>query len=957
MENNLVRFGIQAVTYSVLLNVARSRQREQHLPREKLLVWGFGLGAASAILMIIFVSIQMLGIVERQAVYAFLVPTERALMMASILVVAGAFLHYILDHERLARAYIRIGLVISFICLMIAWWLWPRYLAVLTEASFHTVWVSWIFQAPSAVLILIAIILLRNKRNWLANIVTIALTSYLLGDLFFLFNYATGRAHNRITCPIGNSFYLLTIPLLAYVYLREQTIERKEAQKDLEAYRQHLEELVDERTAELKEEVLERKQTERAFEQLSRRYELILGSAGEGICGIDRQGCFSFVNPAAARMLGYEVSELVGKPCHATCHHSRADRSPYPIEECPICSRSSQEFSSHGEDEIFWKKDQNCFPIRYICNPTYQSGELTGSVLVFRDITVRKRSEAELAQRTANLAAQNAIAAALSRSLDLGAILDTALDEVVSVMKAELGLIFLWDPDQKKLNLQSSRGPILPDGGKVSAQDCYCCEAVSTEAMNSLQATVRPVSQDPLATTTSIVNRAGLKTLVSVPLVSNDMPVGALTLGSRQTAPVQAPELELLTAIGQQIGMAVENAHLYQKAERSTKELTWLHQMSIVLTSTLDAAKIYDQIIEQSVQLVNCQIACVLTWEDEKQSPKLISSFGMTEADEEHIQAQAGSAINLPDLVRCQETIVIGDVQADPRVPLAWVEKLNLRTLLCVPIRGMNESLGSLVLMDRRPSQVWKHEEIVWIESFVNRAAVALMNANLHQQLEWAAALEERQRIAADMHDGLAQTVSLLGLQIEEAMERIKMGASHEAVEELSTTRETVERVSVDVRRSIASLQGTPQPRRSLQELLRELSTQLPVGDGPEIKLVDNVQKPLFLPPEERGQVMLVVQEALLNAHRHAQAEHIHLILESGESQAKITVEDDGIGFDPHAWWEHSQNHFGLGIIHARAARIGAKLQIDSTPGKGTRVILVLPLGRSFANRQLGSTS
>ena len=245
--------------------------------------------------------------------------------------------------------------------------------------------------------------------------------------------------------------------------------------------------------------------------------------------------------------------------------------------------------------------------------------------------------------------------------------------------------------------------------------------------------------------------------------------------------------------------------------------------------------------------------------------------------------------------------------------------------------------------MDRQSTRHWRYEEIVLIEAFVNRAAVALMNANLHKQLEWAAALEERQRIAADMHDGLGQTVSLLGLQIDNAMELIKTGSEQQAVDELSMTRETVKQVSVEVRRSIASLQRKPQPLRSIQELLTNLPDKLSWVDKTPIHFDFKLQEPLFLPQEQGDQVLFVVQEAMLNANRHAHAKHIMLTLEFRDQAVCISVEDDGTGFEQGAWWETSQSHFGLGVMHSRAARIGAELQIDSAPGRGTRVTLTLP--------------
>lgn len=962
MENNLVRFMIPAILWGGLLYIAWARQREKDLPREKLLVWGFGLGLVSALLMAGFASLQILEVIDRQATYGYLVPVDRALAMASIIVVAGAFLRYILDDSRLARIYLQVGLSITVLCLGVALWFWPRYLAELTEANFHTTWAAWLFEVFLSILIVVAIILLFRKVGWLSRVVTIALLFFLTSEILSMVNYATDKSLNHIICPIGNSLRILAIPILGYVYLREQAIDKKRAEADLEAYRLHLEELVAHRTAELTSlnaqlthEISERKLAEEALERLNRRYGLILESAGEGICGIDHEGKFSFVNLAAARVLGYDVDELVGQYCHSVWHHSTADDSPYPEEKCPIRASYTDGIPSRGDDQLFWRKDRTSFPILYVSSPTYDNGKLTGAVVVFRDITELKQAEAEIAQRNANLAAQNTIAAILSHSLELETILDTALDEVLSVVEMDIGLVFLQDSTTQELVLRSRRGEILDEDAKRSDQNWRCCMQISREAINLGRAVVHPSADYLCDYPESNIQRQGLEMLVSVPLASKNIALGALTLGSRQTNPVEQSTLDLLIAIGQQIGMAVENVRLYQESERVAKELTLLHQMSIVLTSTLNSARIYDQIAEQSVKLLNCQAACILAWNADLQMISLVASFGMVEAEVAFLQSSIDTHQHLHELIGTQKTVAINDAKKNPRVPAIFVEQYLLRALLCVPMRGMEESLGTLFLFDRKGIRNWRSDELELIESFVNRAAVALMNADLCKQLEWTAALEERQRIAADMHDGLAQTVSLLGLQIEGVTELIESNKAEQAVIELSNMREVVGQASVDVRRSIASLQGAPQPPRSIQDMLYELPEQLSVGDEAAIELDFKVQEPLFIPLEQRSQALLIVQEALVNAQRHAQAKRIRLLLEGGEHEVTITVEDDGIGFDPSKWWENSQDHFGLGIIHARAARIGGRLKIDSAPGMGTRVSMTLPMVSNICHSQFGA--
>jgi PAS domain-containing protein len=103
------------------------------------------------------------------------------------------------------------------------------------------------------------------------------------------------------------------------------------------------------------------KQTEEALEKINRQKELILNSASEGILGLDLNGNHIFVNPAAAQMLGYSVKELLGKHAHEIWHHSRADGSPYPEAECPICSVCKHRITRHIKDEVFWRKNNTSF--------------------------------------------------------------------------------------------------------------------------------------------------------------------------------------------------------------------------------------------------------------------------------------------------------------------------------------------------------------------------------------------------------------------------------------------------------------------------------------------------------------------------------------------------------------------------------------------------------------------
>ena len=147
---------------------------------------------------------------------------------------------------------------------------------------------------------------------------------------------------------------------------------------------------------------------ERRTEELQHLNELILSSAGEGIYGLDCEGLTTFVNPAAAEMLGWPAAELTGKPMHALLHHTRADGSPFPRHECPIYAAFKDGRTHSVDDEVFWRKDGSSFPVEYTSTPIRQDGVLCGAVVVFRNLTEIKRGAESLRQALAEVEALQA---------------------------------------------------------------------------------------------------------------------------------------------------------------------------------------------------------------------------------------------------------------------------------------------------------------------------------------------------------------------------------------------------------------------------------------------------------------------------------------------------------------------------------------------------------------------
>jgi len=136
-----------------------------------------------------------------------------------------------------------------------------------------------------------------------------------------------------------------------------------------------------------------------AREELKRSEEevrLILESIGEGVFGVDLDGCVSFANTQALKLLGFASSELIGQKVHALIHHTRADGAAYPVEECPMWRAYTYGDSSRIDNEILWRKDGSSFPVEYSATPILRDGEIRGAVVAFDDVTERRKVENRL---------------------------------------------------------------------------------------------------------------------------------------------------------------------------------------------------------------------------------------------------------------------------------------------------------------------------------------------------------------------------------------------------------------------------------------------------------------------------------------------------------------------------------------------------------------------------------
>lgn len=132
------------------------------------------------------------------------------------------------------------------------------------------------------------------------------------------------------------------------------------------------------------------------FQEFARQNQLLLNAAGEGIYGVDAEGRATFVNPAAERILGWKADELIGKNIHRAIHHSHTDGSDYCAQDCPIFAAFRDGTVRRVDNESFWCRDGHAVPVEYTSTPVYDNEKLVGAVVIFRDVSERKNTEAKL---------------------------------------------------------------------------------------------------------------------------------------------------------------------------------------------------------------------------------------------------------------------------------------------------------------------------------------------------------------------------------------------------------------------------------------------------------------------------------------------------------------------------------------------------------------------------------
>jgi signal transduction histidine kinase len=283
------------------------------------------------------------------------------------------------------------------------------------------------------------------------------------------------------------------------------------------------------------------------------------------------------------------------------------------------------------------------------------------------------------------------------------------------------------------------------------------------------------------------------------------------------------------------------------------------------------------------------------------------------------------------------------DIHDDPRFRGWWPKgHPNMRSFLGVPITTPEGVIGAFYLTEKLDAPEFTDADRGLIELLAAHAAIAITNARLYEQSRELSILSERNRLALELHDAVSQKLFALVLSAEAASTLVGRDADG-AAEQLARLRGLAQEALDELRALIFELRPPELERDGLCGALRK-HVELIAQRRPEGSIELELQDELAGEPARDAEILRIAQEAIGNALRHAEAEHVRVRLGTDDGTLVLEVEDDGVGFDPSAD-ELRSRRLGLTSMEERARRLHAELEIRSERGGGTTVRLAVPGG------------
>jgi signal transduction histidine kinase len=390
----------------------------------------------------------------------------------------------------------------------------------------------------------------------------------------------------------------------------------------------------------------------------------------------------------------------------------------------------------------------------------------------------------------------------------------------------------------------------------------------------------------------------------------------------------------------QQEALAAQR-QVHSEVERWARQLEDLVDS---IASAMSEATVLEEILDislgQVLELTGFDAGDILLVQAGEPELQLIRQAGLSvEAQECRVRLWLSTKAS-GEIQASRETVVVYNLLEDPRLAGSPCLEAGFRCLVSVLMTCRGKPLGVMNLLGK--SETMPHaNELRMLAAIGQQIGVAIENARLYEQAQTVAALEERERLGRELHDGLAQVLGYLHLKSHSAAGLLSSGQLAAAQAELDEMHEVAQEAVRDVRGSILGLRTTMTPGTGIIPTLAEYVRRYSQQSGISTELVIGDDVAMEFGPAAEIQLLRIVQEALTNTRRHSRASRAWVKLEADGEVAVINIEDDGQGFDPGRL--DREEHYGVHMMRERAESVGGDVRILTETGRGTSVIVRLP--------------
>jgi nitrate/nitrite-specific signal transduction histidine kinase len=382
---------------------------------------------------------------------------------------------------------------------------------------------------------------------------------------------------------------------------------------------------------------------------------------------------------------------------------------------------------------------------------------------------------------------------------------------------------------------------------------------------------------------------------------------------------------------------------LLEDMDRRNKELTVLNEVALTVNQSLDLQHVLDEALETVTSKLGIESGLIFLHNEKKGRFELRASKGTPDylCQEIEYRRQHHSWDISGQVAEYNQPYFVANMSQDERFEGLW-DDLQNRSYINVPLGSKGKVVGTLALVSYA-GKPFEEKAISVFEAVGNEIGIAIENANLYLQLRYLAGLEERERLARELHDHVAQALGYLNVKASITDDLLTGGQIGEARESLLELKKVAKIVYNDIRESIFNLRAAASSRTDLLSALREYLDEYRKHYGLSARLLVDEPELYVFSPEVASQLLRIIQEAMTNVRKHAGANNLWIVFNQDYDVLSITIQDDGRGFSPTQLAKDNQQHFGLQIMRERAQSIGGSLELDSQPGQGTQIVIRLP--------------